>query len=63
MKIFDIVAPILLVIALVIVYFLWGCKGDLHLTILAAVVIVVAAVVAFIQNKKIKKIRDEINKK
>ena len=47
MKIFDIVAPILLVIALVIVYFLWDCKGDLHLTILAAVVMIAAMAVAF----------------
>ena len=62
MKIFDVVAPILLVIALVIVYFLWGCKGDLHLTILAAVVIVAAAVVAFVQNAKMKKLKEKNEK-
>ena len=62
MKIFDIVAPILLVIALVIVYFLWGCKGDLHLTIFAAVVIVAAAVVAFVQNAKMKKLKEQNEK-
>ena len=62
MKIFDIVAPILFMIALVIVYFLWGCKGDLYLTILAAVVIVAAAVVAFVQNAKMKKLKEQNEK-
>ena len=62
MKIFDIVAPILLAVALVIVYFLWDCKGDLHLTILAAVIIVVAAVIAFVQNAKMKKLKQQNEK-
>ena len=62
MKIFDIVAPILLVIALVIVYFLWDCKGDLHLTILAVAVMIVAMAVALMQNAKMKKLKQQNEK-
>jgi len=59
MKIFDIALPVMLVIALAIIYFLWGCKEDWYLTIVAVVVIIVTAVISFVQNKKMKKLSEK----
>lgn len=55
-NIFDIVAPILFVVALVIIYFFWGCQWDLYITILGVAVAVVFALIAYKKNKKIKEL-------
>lgn len=55
-NIFDIVAPILFVIALVIIYFFWGCQWDLYITILGVVIAVVFALIACKKNKKIEEL-------
>ena len=63
MKFFDVAAPVLLILALVIIYFFWGCKWALYLTIVAGVIIIVTALIANKQNKKIKELQDKIESK
>ena len=63
MKILDVVAPVLLIFALIISYFYWGCNWDLCLTIVAGVIIIVTVLIANKQNKKIKELQDKIESK
>lgn len=52
--ILDWVVTGLMLIALVVIYFFWGCKMDLWVTILAAVIVIAGTVLLQMQNKKIK---------
>ena len=53
-KYVDLFITVLYIAALVIIYFFWGCKFDIYITILAAVVVVTNGVVCWTQSKKIK---------
>lgn len=46
----------LLLIALVVCYFFWGCSLDLIVTIIALVVAVAGSTLLSLQNKKIKEL-------
>lgn len=54
MKYFDIALTIVFILALVGIYFFWGCQWDLYATILAGVVIFVNVLVSYSQSKKLK---------
>ena len=54
MKCIDIAIPVLFVLALVVLYFFWGCHLDLYVTILAAVILGVTVLTTYIQYKKMR---------
>lgn len=54
MKYVDIAVSAVFVLALVVIYFFWGCKLDLYVTVLAGIVIVASGAATYVQNKKIK---------
>lgn len=56
--ILDWVVTGLMLIALVVIYFFWGCKMDLWVTILAAVIVIAGTVLLQMQNRKIKKMNE-----
>lgn len=56
--ILDWVVTGLMLIALVVIYFFWGCKMDLWVTILAAVIVIAGTVLLQMQNKKIKEMNE-----
>lgn len=58
MKYVDIAVTIIFILALVVIYFFWGCKWDLYATVLAALVIIVSVLVRHSQNKKIKEFEE-----
>lgn len=62
-NIFDVIAPILLVIALIIICFFWGCKLDLYMTIAAVVIIGIFAVIAHKKNKRIRELTEKLQNK
>lgn len=62
-NIFNIVAPVLFILILIIIYFFWGCKLDLSLTIFAGTVIALFTLVGFVQDKKIKALKDKMESK
>lgn len=57
MKWIDIAVPALFVLALVVLYFFWGCHLDLYVTILAAVILGVTVLTTYIQYKKLDKLQ------
>jgi fatty acid desaturase len=57
--ILDWVVAAVVIIALVICYFFWGCTKDLAVTILAGVLLVAGTVLIQVQNHKIKKACEE----
>lgn len=57
MKCIDITVPVLFVLALVVLYFFWGCHLDLYVTILAAIILGVTVLTTYIQYKKIDKLQ------
>ena len=59
MKYVDIAVTIIFILALVVIYFFWGCKWDLYATILAVLVIIVSLLIGHSQNKKIKEFEDD----
>lgn len=54
MKYVDIGVSVLFIVALVVIYFFWGCHLDLYVTILAGVVIVATGLTTYVQYKKMK---------
>ena len=63
MKCIDIAIPVLFVLALVVLYFFWGCHLDLYVTILAAVILGVTVLTTYIQYKKMREVsKDEEEK-
>lgn len=58
MKYVDIAVTVLFVLALVVIYFFWGCELDMYITILAGIVVAVSALTAFVQNKKLNELGD-----
>lgn len=58
MKYVDIGVSVLFVIALIVIYFFWGCHLDLYVTVLAGVIILVTALTTYIQYKKIREFED-----
>lgn len=56
MKYVDIAVTIIFILALVVIYFFWGCKWDLYATILAGLVIIVSVLIGHSQNKKLKEL-------
>lgn len=58
MKFIDIAVPVIFVLALVIIYFFWGCKLDLYITVLAGIVVLVTCLTTYIQHKKIKELEE-----
>ncbi len=59
MKYVDIAVTIIFILALVVIYFFWGCKWDLYATILAVLVIIVSLLIGHSQNKKIKEFEED----
>ena len=59
MKFVDVAVSIIFVLALIVIYFFWGCKLDLYITLLAGVVIVITGISKYMQYKKIKKLTSE----
>ena len=56
--ILDWVVTGLMLIALVVIYFFWGCKMDLWVTILAAVIVIAGTVLLQMKNRKIRKMNE-----
>lgn len=54
MKYVDTTVTLLFIASLIVIYFFWGCQMDLYVTILAGVIVLVTAMVKFIQYKKLK---------
>ena len=58
MKKIDITALAAFVLALVILSFFWGCEYDPVVTALGVIIILVSAITAYLQNKKIKELEN-----
>ena len=56
MKFVDVAVSIIFELALIVIYFFWGCKLDLYITLLAGVVIVITGISKYVQYKRIKKL-------
>lgn len=54
MKYVDIAVSVVFVLALVVIYFFWGCKLDMYLTVLAGIIIAVSGITTYVQYKKLK---------
>lgn len=59
MKYVDTTVTLLFIASLIVIYFFWGCQLDLYVTILAGVIILVTAMVKFMQYKKLKELGAE----
>ena len=59
MKYVDIAVSAVFVLALVVIYFFWGCKLDLYVTVLVGIIIVASVAATYFQNKKIKELSTE----
>lgn len=58
MKFVDIAIPVVFVLALIVIYFFWGCKLDLYITVLAGVVVLVTVMTTYVQYKKLKELEE-----
>lgn len=59
MKYVDTVVAVVFLICLVALYFMWGCRMDLYVTILAGTVILVTGMIRTLQYKKLKELIPE----
>lgn len=59
MKYVDIAVSAVFVLALVVIYFFWGCKLDMYVTVLAGIIVVASVLATYFQNKKIKELSTE----
>lgn len=59
MKYVDIAVSVVFVLALVVIYFFWGCKLDLYVTVLTGIIIAASVAATYVQNKKIKELSQE----
>lgn len=62
MKNVDRVITLVFIAALVIIYFFWGCRLDLYVTIAAGIILALAGMTTYLQNKKIKELEPEETK-
>lgn len=62
MKNVDRVITLVFIAALVIIYFFWGCRLDLYVTIVAGIILALAGMTTYLQNKKIKELEPEETK-
>lgn len=58
MKFMDIAVPAIFVLALIVIYFFWGCKLDLYITILAGLIVLVTVLTTYVQCKKIQELEE-----
>lgn len=58
MKFVDVAIPVAFVLALIVIYFFWGCKLDLYITVLAGVVVLVTVLTTYVQYKKLKELEE-----
>ena len=58
MKYVDIAVTMVYVLALVAIYFFWGCTWDIYVTILAGLVVIVSVYIGILQNKKLKQLEE-----
>lgn len=56
MKFVDVAVSIIFVLALVVIYFFWGCKWDMYITILVSIIIVITGISKYVQYKKLKEL-------
>ena len=56
MKYVDIAVSVVFIIALVVIYFFWGCKLDMYLTVLAGIIIAVSGITTYVQYKKLNEL-------
>ena len=56
MKYVDIAVSVVFIIALVVIYFFWGCKLDMYLTVLAVIIIAVSGITTYVQYKKLSEL-------
>ena len=63
MKYVDVAVSVLFVVALIIIYFFWGCKWDMYITILVSIVILVTGISKYVQYKKLKELISEEEEK
>lgn len=59
MKFIDIAVSVVFVLAIIVIYFFWGCKWDIYATILAVIIFVVTGIVRYKQYKEIKELMVE----
>ncbi len=59
MKYADILVSVLFILALIVIYFFWGCKLDLYITIIAGIVIAITGLTTYMQYKKINELTKE----
>ena len=55
MKYVDVAVSIIFVLALIVIYFFWGCKLDLYITILAGIIVIITTISKCLQFKQLKK--------
>lgn len=63
MKYIDIAVPVIFVLALIVIYFFWGCQLDLYITVLAGIVVAVTALTTYLQTKKIEELEKATEEK
>lgn len=56
MKFVDVAVSIIFVLALIVIYFFWGCKWDMYITILVSIIIVITGISKYVQYKKLKEL-------
>ncbi len=59
MKYIDIAVSVIFILALIVIYFFWGCKWDIYATILALIILLVTSIITYKQYKEIKKLEAE----
>ena len=52
MKMMDVIVDVLLILSLIVIYFLWGCRLDAYVVIMAGLVFFVGCVVGYVQRKR-----------
>lgn len=64
MKYVDTTVTLMFILALIVIYFFWGCHLDLYVTLLAGLIVLVTGMVRFAQYKKLKELTtgDETDK-
>lgn len=62
MKYVDISVSVLFVLALIVIYFFWGCEIDVYAAIIAGIVLVITGLVTYIQYKKMKELTENQGK-
>ncbi|HKM04905.1 MAG TPA: hypothetical protein VJZ04_10040 [Lachnospiraceae bacterium] len=61
MKAIDASVTLIFVLALVIIYFFWGCRLDAIVTAIAAVIVIASALAMYFQYKRIHELEEPQN--